>query len=158
MPVVCPAHPLNEKPDPLWAELEHWILEACVLRAEGREHEAVRVMEEHLPSLIQRWSQSVDLPKADLQERLRRLFADTQAFVRRSLAHRRIVTAGLVAQGVAPRAESQPKQRPLGLRHAVPVGDIAGMLDGLAEAEREARRETLWPLRSRLTTEAAALA
>lgn len=47
--------------------------------------------------------------------------------------------------------------RPFGLRRQVPFSDVAGMLDGLAEAEREARREAVWPLRSRATSTAACL-
>lgn len=163
----------SDTPDPRWAELEHWTLEACVLRAEGREDEAVRVLQERLPPLIQAWSASCGLLKAELQDRLRRLFADSQTFVSRGLAQRRLITAGLIANGlgsavplstatsqVAPSPACTPAAapRPLGLRRSVPVGDIVGMLDGLAEAEREARREAIWPLRSSLTRAAAALA
>ena len=153
-----------------WAEIEHWTLEACVLRAEGREGDAVRVLQERIPDLIRAWSACCGLPRGEVQERLRRMFSDTQDLVARGIAQRRIITAELLAargSGGAPgsaggavspavaAAVAGGATVPVGLRRAVPFGDVAGMLDGLAEAEREARRETLWPLRSAATMAAA---
>lgn len=154
-----------------WAEIEHWTLEACVLRAEGREPEAVRVLQERIPDLIRAWSACCGLPRAEVQERLRRMFADTQDLVARGIAQRRIITAELLAArerpdrsagvgaGVGSGSMFPPAaggaSGPVGLRRAVPFGDISGMLDGLAEAEREARREAIWPLRSAATLAAA---
>lgn len=163
-----------------WAEIEHWTLEACVLRAEGRESEAVRVLQERIPDLIRAWSACCGLPRAEVQERLRRMFADTQDLVARGIAQRRIITAELLAarerpdrsvgSGVGTGAGARTASAagsaftpvaaagssgPVGLRRAVPFGDISGMLDGLAEAEQEARREAIWPLRSAATLAAA---
>ena len=161
-----------------WAEIEHWTLEACVLRAEGRESEAVRVLQERIPDLIRAWSACCGLPRAEVQERLRRMFADTQDLVARGIAQRRIITAELLAARERPdrsvgagtgagafsasgsgsafsQTAAAGSSGPVGLRRAVPFGDISGMLDGLAEAEREARREAIWPLRSAATLAAA---
>jgi hypothetical protein len=40
--------PMGEPADPRWAELERWTLEVYLLRAEGREAEAVGVLQERL--------------------------------------------------------------------------------------------------------------
>src|SRR5690606_1409525 len=149
-----------------WAEIEHWTLEACVLRAEGRGAGAVRVLQERSPGWIREWSACCVVPRAEVQERLRRMFSDTQDLVARGIAQRRIITAELLASrertspaatanaAVSPGAATGAA-RPVGLRRSVPFDDIAGMLDGLAEAEREARREAIWPLRSAATLAAA---
>ncbi len=164
--------PQVEPADARWAELERWTLEACVLRAEGREAEAVRVLQERMPSLIRDWSTHCRLPKPSIQERLRRMFADKQDFVARGLAQRRLITSELIARGrdieaSIPRPANASSAQgsgasvrstaPVGLRQRVPLGDVVGMLDGLAEAEREARREAIWPLRSPATFAAAQL-
>ncbi len=151
---------VGEPADPRWAELERWTLEACLLRAEGREAEAVGVLQERIPGLIRAWSEAAGLARPVVQERLRTMFADAQRFVARGLAHRRLITAEL-----AGRAEGRPTVAAgvagsggrLGLRRAVAVDDVVGMLDGLAEAEREVRREAIWPMRSAATLAAARL-
>lgn len=146
-----------ETVDTRWGELERWTLEVCVMRAEGREREAVRVLKEQMPALIREWSAHCGLERAAIQERLRRLFEETQNFVARGLAQRRLITADLLARGDAKPRNHMPSGGAVGLRHRVPVGDVVGMLDGLAEAEREAKREALWPMRSRATGLAACL-
>ena len=160
-----------EPTDVRWSELERWTLEACVLRAEGREAEAVRVLQERMPGLIREWSVHCRLSKPVIQERLRRMFADKQDFVARGLAQRRLITSELIARGrdvaagtntdatvsVANRPVATRPPGPVGLRQRVPLSDVVGMLDGLAEAEREARREAIWPLRSPATFAAAQL-
>jgi hypothetical protein len=138
-----------------WVAIEKWTLEACVLRAEGREAEGTRVLEERLPSLIQAWSASCRLPKTEIQLRLRRMFAETEQVIARGLAQRRIITANLHPRYSATASPSAVSPGAVGLRERIPVSDIAGMLDGLAEAERETRREALLPLRSHATCRAA---
>ena len=150
----------GEPADPRWAELERWTLEACLLRAEGREGEAVRVLQERIPGLIRAWSVAAGLARPVVQERLRTMFAEAQEFVARGLAQRRLITAELAARSGAVRPSSVAAPAGpgrLGLRQTVPVDDVVGMLDGLAEAEREARRERLWPARSAATLAAARL-
>ncbi len=147
----------SETVDARWSELERWTLEVCVMRAEGREGEAVRVLKEHMPAVIRDWSVHCGLARDVIQERLRRLFDDTQNFVARGLAQRRLITADLMARGGAMDTANAAPGGALGLRRHVPVGDVVGMLDGLAEAEREAKREAIWPLRSRATSAAACL-
>jgi hypothetical protein len=91
---------------------------------------------------------------------LRELFRGTQELVTRGVVQRRLIMAELLARvGAEPapaRRESQGGAA-LGLRRRVGFDDIAGMLDGLAEAEREARREQVWPLRSAATVAAGRL-
>lgn len=152
-----------------WAEIERWTLEACVLRAEGREAEAVGVLQERMPALIRDWSARCGLPRAAVQERLRSMFAQTQEFVARGVAQRRLITSELIARGrdvstgdAARRLDPSrmidaAAPAMIGLRRQVAVGDVVGMLDGLVEAERETRREAVWPLRSAATLAAARL-
>lgn len=147
----------SEAVDSRWSELERWTLEVCVMRAEGREGEAVRVLKEHMPSVIREWSVHCGLARDVIQERLRRLFDDTQNFVARGLAQRRLITADLLSRSSALDTVKAAPAGPVGLRRHVPMGDVVGMLDGLAEAEREAKREAIWPLRSRATSAAAGL-
>jgi len=152
--------------DARWAELEHWTLEACILRAEGREQDAVRILQDRMPALIRDWSVQSRLSKPEIQTRLRRMMAEKQDFITRGLAQRRLITSALLAEtqenpaslppALARRAASAAST-PVALRRHIPLDDIPGMLDGLAEAEREARREALWPLRSPATLAAAAL-
>lgn len=160
---LLPSHTAGS-PDPRWTELERWTLEACVLRAEGREDEAVRVLQERMPALIRDWSTHSRLAKPEIQERLRHMLAEKQDFVARGLAQRRLITSALLAEARAGNPEIPPAlarraaaSAPVALHRRVPLDDIVGMLDGLAEAEREARREALWPLRSPATFAAAAL-
>ncbi len=143
-----------------WAEITQWTLEACTLRAEGREGEAIAILQEKMPALINEWSVICGLRTAEVQQRLRAMLAETQSFVARGLAQRRIITAQIVDQyrPVPANPDHAPTNaRPaVGLRRHVAVGDITGMLDGLAEAERESRREQFWPVRSPATYAAAA--
>lgn len=126
-------------------------MEACLLRAEGRIDEAAQVMRDRMPTLVRDWTEHCGLNEATVLERLRRLFADTQHSVARTLAQRRTIQSRLATPSAA-RPFTNPAQidaplyaRPVGLRHHVAIDDIAGMLDGLAEVERDARRAALWP-------------
>jgi hypothetical protein len=99
------------------------------------------------------------------------MFAEKQDFVARGLAQRRLITSELIARGrdvaagtntaatvsaASKPAANQPSGS-VGLRQRVPLSDVVGMLDGLAEAELEARREAIWPMRSPATFAAAQL-
>jgi hypothetical protein len=143
--------PANSSANALWVEIEKWTLEACVLRAEGRQTEGIQVLDKRLPELIRRWSASCGLAQTEIHLRLRQMFAETQRVIARGLAQRRIVTANLQPHRNASTTPSTVSSGTFGLRERIPVSDIAGMLDGLAEAEREARREAIWPLRSTAT-------
>jgi len=158
--------PVKEPMDTRWAEIKHWTMEACVLRAEGREAAALRVLQERMPALIRDWSEHCGLVKPAAQELLRRMFAETQEFIARGMTQRRLITAMLMTDTQGEIAATSARVSPasvaarttvVGLRRHVPVADIEGMLDGLAEAEHEARREALWPLRSHATYAAASL-
>lgn len=147
--LVTPVRADQPRYDRRWADLEHWTLEACLLRAEGRVDEAAQVMRDRMPTLVRDWTEHCGLNEATVLERLRRLFTDTQHSVARTLAQRRIIQTRLstpphlfanLAQVDAPL-----HTRAVGLRHHVAIDDIAGMLDGLAEVERDARRAALWP-------------
>ena len=159
MHVTAPSPSGPSVATPLWAQIEKGTLEACLLRVEGREEEAKRLLLEQMPVWIKAWSSQCGLPRATAQDQLRQMFAKTEAFIARGVAQRRLITAELLACS-APRTRENtripaPDSASLGLHQRVALGDIIGMLDGLAEAEREARREALWPLRSRATLAAA---
>jgi len=152
---------INTSAAQLWAKLEQGTLEACMLRAEGRTDEAMRLLQGQMPAWIKAWSSQCELPRATAQEKLRRMFAETEDFVGRGVAQRRLITAELIdlrdkRLGEKCRIPVPDHHAPVGLRQAVKLDDIEAMLDGLAEAERETRREALWPLRSRATLAAAA--
>ena len=150
--------PYSAPTDARWSEIERWTLEACVLRAEGREDDAGRLLKERMPALIRDWSAHCGLARTVVQDRLRWMFAETQTFVARGLAQRRLITSELIARdrGAAAGGIASPKGV-FGLRRHVPVSDVVGMLDGLIEAEYEARREAIWPIRSRATVLAAGI-
>jgi hypothetical protein len=159
MHATIPTPPSSAPANPLWAKVEKGTLEACLLRVEGRDDEAKRLLQEQMPAWIKAWSSQCGLPRAAAQDQLRQMFAKTEAFVARGVAQRRLITAELLARSAPlPRKNTRiaaPDSAPLGLNQQVALGDITGMLDGLAEAEREARREALWPLRSPATFAAA---
>lgn len=151
MPNVSPVTPVrvDQRYDRRWADLEHWTLEACLLRAEGRVEEAAQVMRDRMPTLVRDWTEHCGLNEATVLERLRRLFTDTQHSVARTLAQRRIIQTRLSTPphlfANLAQVDAARHTRPVGLRHHVAIDDIAGMLDGLAEVERDARRAALWP-------------
>lgn len=133
---TVPALPMHREEAPLWAALEDAVREACTLRAEGLENDAIRILQEVLPGMIGRWSRSASRPAAECQQRLRELFARVQQQVATAQVCKRLVLRSL---------EASNRQAPLPaaavrLQRRVPIDDIPGMLDALDEGERLATR------------------
>ncbi len=106
-----------------------------MLRAEGRESEAVAILQHRLPGLITAWSRGSGLAGERCQMMLRELFARVQQQVATAKICKRLVLQSLGAD--ESRAEgSAPRSAPLQVRRRVPLDDIPGMLDALDEDER----------------------
>lgn len=130
---TLPTHPQSQAGEgPLWMALEDAVREACTLRAEGLEKEAMRILQEVLPAMIARWSRATGRPAAECQQRLRELFARVQQQVATAQVCKRLVLRSLET--------ASPEMRlPTGavrLQRRVPLDDIPGMLDALDEGER----------------------
>jgi hypothetical protein len=118
--------------DALWREISDAAHEACVLRCSGRLREAKRLMEDCLPLMIRDWSQACGLPVPERKDRLRRLFAQVQERVASAVISRRLAEESLPSEERRSRVVGRPMQI---IRH-VPIDDVPGMLDALAEEER----------------------
>ena len=133
----------------VWSSLESAAREACVLRAEGREAEALAVLGERLPGLIEVWSAGAGLTTEKAKQALRDMFTRVQQQVATASIARRLVLSSIQ---VRPEVGSVPGTASLtpgeaavmrtgsrvSLHRRVPIGDIRGMLDALDEGERMA--------------------
>jgi hypothetical protein len=125
-----------------WPEIEESVLEACMLRAEGRESEAIAILQNKLPPLIGRWSRGAGLPAEYCQQVLRELFARVQQQVATAAICKRFVLRSVIPGVARPSAVPQPVE----VRRRVPIDDIPGMLDALDEGERVAMlRRNIFP-------------
>ncbi len=128
----------------LWRAIEDNVREACLLRAEDREAEAILILQETLPPLIGDWSRTAGLDVPAAQQALREMFARVQQQVANAALCRRLVLRSL-GQTAAPGTVPAPAAT-FQLRRRVPIGDVPGMLDALGETERAqeaAHRRTL---------------
>ncbi len=118
----------------LWRAIEDNVREACLLRAEDREAEAILILQETLPPLIGDWSRTAGLDVPAAQQALREMFARVQQQVANAALCRRLVLRSL-GQSAAPVPLPAPAAT-FQLRRRVPLGDVPGMLDALGETER----------------------
>lgn len=116
----------------LWRAIEQSANEACILRSEGQEAAAIKVLQTTLPPLITEWSRACGQETDACRQALRELFARVQQQVATAAICRRMVLRTFVPSGRGRVAASEPVQ----LRRRVPIGDIGGMLDALEENER----------------------
>jgi hypothetical protein len=117
----------------LWRAIEQGANEACILRSEGQEAAAIKVLQTTLPPLIAEWSRACGQETEACRQALRELFARVQQQVSTAAICRRMVLRAFVPPpGRGRVAASEPVQ----LRRRVPIGDIGGMLDALEENER----------------------
>ena len=126
----------------LWREIDEAVREACILRAEGRESESMRILQADLPAMISAWSRGSGRPAESCQQELRELFARVQQQVATATICKRLVMRSVEA----PRALAQDgSERVVIRRRHIPLDDIPGMLDALDEDERSAglRRTSL---------------
>lgn len=130
----------------LWRLIEASVSEACVLRAEGREPEAIAIVQGKLPAFISEWSRGAGHSSERCQTVLRDLFARVQQQVATATICKR-----LVLQSFEPAATRSGAAATVGqIRRRVPLDDIPGMLDALDEDEREATfRRQNFPSQSR---------
>lgn len=130
----------------LWRLIEASVSEACVLRAEGREPEAIAIVQGKLPSLIGEWSRGAGHSSEQCQTVLRDLFARVQQQVATATICKRLVLQSI--EPATPRSGAAPTVGQI--RRRVPLDDIPGMLDALDEDEREATfRRQNFPSQSR---------
>jgi len=138
------------KPQVLWNEIVRWTLEACILRKEGRETQVASLLQDRLPGLIRNWSSVCGLPSETCKQNLRALFRRIQESVETGYIHRRMIVeevcARLTAQPAVAHARSA-EVGPVRLRRRIPIDDVPGMLDAVAEAEVETRSEAVLPMR-----------
>lgn len=116
----------------LWRAIEQAANEACILRSEGQEAAAIKVLQTTLPPLIGEWSRECGQETEACRQALREMFARVQQQVATAVICRRMVLRAFVPPGRGRVAASEPVQ----LRRRVPIGDIGGMLDALKENER----------------------
>ncbi|HEY3756809.1 MAG TPA: hypothetical protein VGL42_11725 [Opitutaceae bacterium] len=136
----------------LWDEIVHSTIEACILRKEGREREVAGLIQEKLPTLIRRWSSTCGLSPETCKRNLRALFQRVQEGVEMGFIHRRLIVDEICARlsGGSPKAVPAAvaaESGPIRLRRRVAIDDVSGMLDAMAEAELETRREAILPMR-----------
>lgn len=133
----------------IWAEIVARTLDACTLRREGRQQAAQTILNEQLPGLIQKWSRCCGIDNERQRQQLRQLFSQAQHAVASGWMQRKLIVEELLQRsGRATPRPAAVASGPLHLRRRVPFGDVAGMLDGLAEAEAESRLDSVLPARS----------
>ena len=136
----------------LWSDIVRWTLEACVQRRQGHEQTARTILAERLPALIQTWSAACSLSVEARKHQLRQLFTQAQTAVETGWFQRQLIVDELARRlGVDQPAPAATPLRPAGtvqLRRRIPIADIPAMLDSLAEAEDESRREAVLPARA----------
>ncbi len=126
--------PLTRTAEELWWAIEVSVREACVLRIERREPEAIMILQQELPQLIEPWSRNTGLPSAVCQQKLRLLFTRVQQEVATALVCKR-----LVLQSIAPgKGRHGEMSESVHVNRNVPLDDIPDMLDALEEGERTA--------------------
>lgn len=126
MALSAPLPAVSARSAELWRAIEDGVREAFLLRAEARERDAARLLQQELPPLIGEWSRGSGLAVPEAQQTLRDLFARVQRQVGDALLCRRLVLRTL-GQPATPPAVRDGFQ----LRRRVPIGDIPGMLDAL---------------------------
>lgn len=143
----------------LWNEIVRWTFEACILRREGEEAKVSELLCGRLPALIQVWSRGCQQPPEECKQQLRALFARAQESVEVGYIQRRLIVEEVCSR--LGRANNVPnadlrvparedgKSAPAGvhLRRRIPLEDVPGMLDALAEAEGETFAESVLPIR-----------
>lgn len=148
---------LSVKAAALWSEIIGITREACLLRQEGREKEAVELLQQTLPAVIRRWSNSCGETSEYCREALRKLFAEEQHAARAAMVQRRLIVdevcsrlqvgCAAVQDASASVATVKVTVGPVQLRRRVAIDDVVGMLDALQQAERAAFEEAILPVR-----------
>jgi hypothetical protein len=147
-----------QKASMLWQEIVGATREACLLRQEGREAEAVQLLQEKLPATIRQWSNLCGDTPERCREALRELFAREQEAARNALLQRRLIVdevcsrlqvrpSPAAGESVESRVVVKEALQAIQLRRRVPIDDVVGMLDALQQAERGELAEAILPVR-----------
>lgn len=146
----------SETADPryLWKEIVRWTFEACILRREGREDRVSETLQDILPPLIKAWSRRSGFAPETCKRQLRSLFDRVQEQVELSFIQRRLIVEEVCARlaGTPEANRIKAETGPLKLRRHVPIGNVADMIDALAEAEFETMGDAILPVRRAVAT------
>lgn len=120
------------------------------MRKEGREGAVKELLDRRLPGLIKAWSSCSGQSPDVCRDRLKALFERIQESVEVAWVQRRMIVDEVTSLLHRPRPgafDSVPGLRhassaAVGLRRRVPIADIPGMLDALAEVESQRRGES----------------
>jgi len=118
-----------------WNEVVRLTVEACRHRRDGRERIATRILQESLPAAIRAWGVACRLAADVRKDRLRAMITWVGDRVALEALQRRIRLGEAAAAGAA--AVRTFATDPIGLKGRIPIDDISGMLDALADAEAE---------------------
>ena len=131
--VAEPSRHLVRDAASLWKQIEEGVRESCMMRCEGREAEAIALLQDTLPPLIREWSATCGSSADVCRDVLRQLFARAQEQVSAAMLSRRLVLASIRTDNVRAGTTSS-----LYLQRRIPIGNVPDMLDALEEAERTA--------------------
>lgn len=112
-----------------WDEVVRLTFEACMHRSEGREVIARKILQGRLPAAIGSWSRTCGMPASRSRENLKAMFTRMREQVAMASVQRRMILGDLGAK----RPVERPAEGRLGLRQRIPIGNIADMLDAIAE-------------------------
>src|SRR6266542_6012285 len=100
----------------IWKQIEQGVRETCVMRCQGREPEAVALLQETLPRLVREWSATCGSTADARRSQLRELFAKAQEQVAAAMLSRRLVLASIRIDDVRAGANGS-----LYLRRRIPI-------------------------------------
>jgi hypothetical protein len=112
-----------------WDEVVRLTFEACMHRSEGREVIARKILQGRLPAAIGSWSRTCGLPVSRSRESLKAMFGRMREQVAMASVQRRMILGDLGLR----RPSARPSDGRIGLRQRIPIGNIADMLDAIAE-------------------------
>lgn len=129
----------NPKPDAEsgveWNEVVRLTVEAFRHRSEGRERQAMLVLQDRLPAAIRAWSVACDDSPESCKERLRAMFARVRTHVATEMLQRRILLETSF-RGASDSVQAAQGGK-FGLTERIRIDDVSRMLDALADAESE---------------------
>ena len=144
----------------LWARIEELTTEALVLRKEGDEAGAARLLGQELPPMLGQWAGMCGLPAPARKLKLQQMLEARQQQVEEMFLQRRLIVDEVVrrlrepvaapAALPAPSVSASPTRATpsFGLRRRIPFGDVSDMLDAVNDLISEQERERILPVRN----------
>lgn len=145
----------------MWARIEELTTEALVLRKEGDEAGAARLLGQELPPMLGQWAGLCGLPAPARKLKLQQMLEARQQQVEDMFLQRRLIVDEVVRRlrepVAAPAALPAPSSSRLsptratpsfGLRRRIPFGDVSDMLDAVNDLISEQERERILPVRN----------